>query len=51
MKLKKEMEKVGNTGEISEELKVRLYQKYAEGKINLREYREVLGTVSNEGQD
>ena len=47
--LKKEMEKVGNTDEISEELRARLYQKYAEGKINLREYRELLGTVSNEG--
>ena len=50
MKLKKEMEKVGNTDEISEELMARLYQKYAEGKINLREYRELLGTVNNEGQ-
>ena len=49
--LKKEMEKVGNTDEISEELMARLYQKYAEGKINLREYRELLGTVNNEGQD
>ncbi len=51
MKLKKEMEKVGNADEISEELMARLYQKYAEGKINLREYRELLGTVNNEGQD
>lgn len=51
MKLKKEMETVGNTGEIFEELRVRLYQKYAEGKINLREYRELLGIVNNEGQD